>query len=198
MVPVRVLLVDNYDSFTYNLLQYLEELGAIVEPVRNDALSVAEAAGRAPDRIVISPGPGTPERSGISVPLIRALAGRIPILGVCLGHQAIAVAFGGRWRGAPGLVHGKSTPVEHDGAGIFKGLSNPFEAARYHSLVVEEASLPDALRITAWSGEPGGRIVMGLAHRAWPLFGVQFHPESFLTPEREGKRLLANFLAGAP
>ncbi len=196
----RVVLVDNYDSFTYNLLQYLEELGAAVEVVRNDADTVEGIAARGPTHLVISPGPGTPERAGISVPLIRDLAGRIPILGVCLGHQAMAVAWGGRWVHAPTLVHGKSSPIRHDGRGIFSGIPDPFEAARYHSLAVDGTTLPERLEVTAWTEEGGRvegggvRVIMGLRHKTLPVVGVQFHPESFMTPD--GKGILANFLEG--
>ena len=193
-MSVRLLLLDNYDSFTYNLLQYLEELGASVDVIRNDAATVDGIATRKPTHLVISPGPGTPERAGISVPLIRESAGRIPILGVCLGHQAMAVAWGGRWVGAPTLVHGKASPVRHTGRGIFAGIPDPFEAARYHSLTVDEATLPDCLEVTAWTGEGPGRVVMAMRHRSLPVAGVQFHPESFMTPD--GKKILANFLEG--
>ena len=190
---MRVLLVDNYDSFTYNLLQYLEELGASVEVFRNDKITVAGIARKAPDRIVISPGPGTPERSGITIELVRELGPTIPTLGVCLGHQAIAVAFGGRWIHAPELVHGKTSPIRHDGKGVFAGLPDPFEAARYHSLVVDAQAFPDCLEATAWSeARTGERLVMGLRHRSLPIEGVQFHPESYMTPD--GKRLLGNFI----
>jgi anthranilate synthase/aminodeoxychorismate synthase-like glutamine amidotransferase len=187
----RVLLVDNYDSFTFNLYQYLGELGADVEVVRNDALTVDQAMARGPDRIVISPGPGTPDGAGISLELIRA-AGRVPVLGVCLGHQALGQAFGGRVVRAPRLMHGKTSEVRHDGRGVFAGLPDPFTATRYHSLVVARNSVPDALEVSAWI-EDG--TVMGLRHRALPLEGVQFHPESVLSTN--GKRLLANFL-GVP
>ncbi len=191
----RVVLIDNYDSFTYNLLQYLEELGASVDVVRNDAATGDGIAAKKPTHLVISPGPGTPERAGISIPLVRELAGKVPILGVCLGHQAIAVAFGGRWVHAPRLMHGKTSPVRHDGGGIFRSLPDPFEAARYHSLAVDEATLPDCLEVTAWAEEPSGaRVIMGMRHKTLPVWGVQFHPESFMTPE--GKKILANFLEG--
>ena len=163
---MRVLLIDNYDSFTYNLLQFLEELGAEVEVIRNDAIAVEAIARKAPDRILISQGPGTPEKAGISVELVNRMPGKIPILGVCLGHQAIAVAFGGRWIHAPSLVHGKTSLIRHEGRGVFAGLPDPFEAARYHSLVVDRATLPACLEETAWTAGPeGGRVIMGLRHK---------------------------------
>lgn len=190
----HVVLIDNYDSFTYNLLHALEELGAAVDVVRNDADTVGGIAAREPTHLVISPGPGTPERAGVSVPLIREMAGRIPILGVCLGHQAVAVAWGGRWIGAPTLVHGKTSLVRHAGRGLFEGIPDPFEAARYHSLVVDAATLPEDLEITAWVDEGGGRVIMAMRHRTLPVAGVQFHPESFMTPE--GKKILGRFLEG--
>ncbi len=184
-----ILLIDNYDSFTYNLYQYLTELGADVLVRRNDAVTVAEAAALAPDGIVISPGPCTPREAGVSVPLIRELAGSVPILGVCLGHQAIAEAFGGRVVRAPRLMHGKTSLIYHDGQGIFSGLPCPFVATRYHSLIAEEASLPETLEVSARS-EDG--LIMGLRHRSLLVEGVQFHPESILT--EVGKELLRNFL----
>mgnify|MGYP005846131891 FL=1 len=184
-----ILLIDNYDSFTYNLYQYLTELGADVLVRRNDAITVAEAAALAPDGIVISPGPCTPREAGVSVPLIRELAGVVPILGVCLGHQAIAEAFGGRVVRAPSLMHGKTSLIYHDGRGVFSGLPCPFVATRYHSLIAEEASLPAGLEISARS-EDG--LIMGLRHRSGLVEGVQFHPESILT--EVGKDLLSNFL----
>lgn len=186
---MKLLVIDNYDSFTYNLVQYLGELGAECEVVRNDAISVDEVGRRGADAIVISPGPCTPREAGISVEVIRRYAGRIPILGVCLGHQSIADAFGGRVIAAKQLMHGKTSLVEHDERGVFEGLSQPFEATRYHSLAVERESLPACLEVTAWTAD--GEI-MGLRHREHRVIGVQFHPESILT--REGKRLLANFL----
>jgi len=189
---LHVLLLDNYDSFTYNLAQYLEELGAAVEVVRNDRITVDQVKAAGFDAIVISPGPGRPEEAGISVELVRHTSGRTPLLGVCLGHQAIGYAYGGRVVSAPTLMHGKTSPIIHDGKTLFAGLENPFEATRYHSLVVEEASLPGELSISARTPEG---VVMGLRHRELPLEGVQFHPESVLTVA--GKRLLANFLAGA-
>jgi len=188
---VRVLVIDNYDSFTYNLVQYLAELGAEPLVFRNDALTVAEAEALRPDRIVISPGPGRPEDAGITVEVIRRLGAKVPTLGVCLGHQAIGLAFGGRVVGAPELVHGKTSLVFHRGGPLYAGVESPFEATRYHSLVVERESLPDCLEVTA---ETADGLIMGLRHRVHPLEGVQFHPESVLT--RCGKRLLANFLYG--
>jgi len=187
--PVRVLLVDNYDSFTYNLYQYLGELGAETTVVRNDEISVAEALAREPDRIVISPGPGTPDQAGISLDLIRAAAGRVPLLGVCLGHQALGQAFGGKVGRARVLMHGKTSEIHHDGRNVFRGLPQPFTATRYHSLIVERDSVPDCLEVSAWT-EDG--TVMGLRHRELALEGVQFHPESILT--RAGHDLLRNFV----
>jgi len=184
-----VLLVDNYDSFTYNLYQYLGELGADLRVVRNDELSAEAAIALAPDRIVISPGPGTPDQAGITLDLIRRAAGKIPVLGVCLGHQALGQAFGGDVRRAPKLMHGKTSQIHHDGKGVFAGLPDPFTATRYHSLVVERGSVPESLEITAWTDDG---IVMGLRHREFALEGVQFHPESILTTV--GKDLLRNFL----
>jgi anthranilate synthase component 2 len=189
-----ILMIDNYDSFTYNLVQYLGELGAEVETVRNDAVSVAEIADRRPAGIVISPGPGTPDDAGISVELVSALGSQVPILGVCLGHQAIGQAFGGKVVRARRIMHGKTSMIAHDGQGVYAGLDNPFEATRYHSLVLEDASLPDCLEVTAWTDFEGQREIMGLRHRQFPLEGVQFHPESILT--RVGHELLRNFLAG--
>jgi len=187
-----ILLIDNYDSFTYNLYQYLCELGASVTVARNDALTVDDVAAMAPDGIVLSPGPGTPEDAGICIPLVRRFAGEIPILGVCLGHQAIGVAFGGEVVRAPSLMHGKVSAVHHAGAGVFAGLPSPFTAIRYHSLIVPRDSLPPELEITA---ETADGLVMGMRHRDYPtLQGVQFHPESILT--EHGKELLANFLHG--
>jgi anthranilate synthase/aminodeoxychorismate synthase-like glutamine amidotransferase len=188
---MTVLVVDNYDSFTYNLVQYLAELGARTDVVRNDAITVAEAVARAPDRVVISPGPRTPDDAGISLGLVTAFAGRVPLLGVCLGHQAIAQAFGGRIVRAGRVVHGKTSSIEHDGRTIFSGLPNPLVGMRYHSLVVDAATLPGELEVSARG--PDGEI-MGLRHRRWPCEGVQFHPESIGTPF--GKALLANFLRG--
>ena len=185
----RLLLVDNYDSFTFNLVQYLGELGADVEVFRNDQIDVAGIRARAPDGLVLSPGPCTPDEAGVTLEAIRALSGDLPILGVCLGHQAIGQAFGGRVVRNHRIVHGKSSPVLHDGTGLYRGLSSPFEAGRYHSLVVERETLPAALRVTSWTAE--GEI-MGLRHAALEVEGVQFHPESILT--LEGKSLLANWL----
>jgi anthranilate synthase/aminodeoxychorismate synthase-like glutamine amidotransferase len=185
----RVVLVDNYDSFTWNLVQYLGELGADVEVFRNDAIDVAGLRARAPDGLVLSPGPCTPDEAGVTLEAIRALAGDLPILGVCLGHQAIGQAFGGRVVRNVRIVHGKASPVVHRGSGLYAGLPSPFQAGRYHSLVVERASLPPALEVTSWTEE--GEI-MGLRHRALEVEGVQFHPESILTDA--GKPLLANWL----
>jgi anthranilate synthase component II len=189
-----LLMIDNYDSFTYNLVQYLGELGAEVRVVRNDELSVEQAMALAPERVVISPGPCTPTEAGISVPLILALAGRVPILGVCLGHQSIGQAFGGRIIKAPTVMHGKTSQVYHADVGVFSGLGNPFEATRYHSLVIEQETLPDCLEVTAWTQLPDGscEAIMGVRHRVLPIQGVQFHPESILT--QHGHALLKNFL----
>jgi len=184
-----ILLLDNYDSFTYNLAQYLGELGCDVEVHRNDRITVEQIAQRKPERIVISPGPCTPQEAGISIELIQKLAGKFPILGVCLGHQAIGAAFGGHVIRAAKLFHGKTSEIHHCGEGVFRGLPNPFTATRYHSLIVERKSLPRELEITA---ETDDHIVMGLRHRRHKLAGVQFHPESVLTAS--GKRLLENFL----
>ena len=184
-----LLMIDNYDSFTYNLVQYFAELGETVEVHRNDKITVAEVAARRPDRLVISPGPCSPDQAGISVAAVRELAGHLPILGVCLGHQAIGQAFGGRIVRAERLMHGKTSPVYHDGRELFQGLANPFDATRYHSLLIERASLPDVLEITAWTAD---EEIMGVRHRELPLWGVQFHPESILTVA--GKPLLRNFL----
>ncbi len=188
-----LLVLDNYDSFTYNLVQYAGELGANPVVYRNDALTVEGALALRPAAIVISPGPCTPREAGISVPLVRAAAGRVPVLGVCLGHQAIGEAFGGEVVRADRLMHGKTTMVRHTGHPLFRDISVPFEVMRYHSLVVSPAGLPDALEVTAWSDDrPAGSEIMALCHRSEPIFGVQFHPESVAT--KEGKRLLANFL----
>jgi anthranilate synthase component 2 len=191
--PAMLLLLDNYDSFTYNLYHYLGELGAEVVVWRNDALSADDALALRPDGIVISPGPCDPDRAGISLNLVRAAAGVCPLLGVCLGHQAIAQAFGGRIVRAPAIMHGKLSPIEHAGEGLFEGLPAPFMATRYHSLVAEPASLPSCLRVTART-EDG--TIMGLAHETLPVYGVQFHPESIAT--EHGHRLLRNFLATVP
>jgi anthranilate synthase/aminodeoxychorismate synthase-like glutamine amidotransferase len=184
-----ILLLDNYDSFTYNLAQYLGELGCNVEVHRNNKISVEEIARRKPERIVISPGPCTPQEAGISVELIARLAGKFPILGVCLGHQAIGAAFGGKIVRAPKLFHGKTSEIHHDGKGVFKNLEDPFTATRYHSLIVERKSLPKELVITAQTDDG---VIMGLRHRKYKIEGVQFHPESVLT--ESGKELLRNFL----
>jgi anthranilate synthase/aminodeoxychorismate synthase-like glutamine amidotransferase len=184
-----VLLLDNYDSFTFNLYQYLGELGADVTVVRNDAVGAEEALASGPDRVVISPGPGTPDQAGISLELIARAAGRMPLLGVCLGHQSLGQAFGGRVVRAPRLMHGKTSEVHHDGRTLFAGLPSPFVATRYHSLVVARESVPECLEVSAWTDDG---TVMGLRHREHALEGVQFHPESILTTE--GKALLRNFL----
>ena len=191
-----LLMIDNYDSFTYNLVQYLGELGAEVRVVRNDELTVAQVADLKPERIVISPGPCTPNEAGISVPVIRELAGKVPILGVCLGHQSIGQAFGGNVIKARRVMHGKTSPIHHAGLGVFAGLESPFEATRYHSLVIERDSLPDCLEVTAWTVRDDGTPdeIMGVRHRDLPVQGVQFHPESILT--RHGHDLLRNFIAG--
>lgn len=190
-----VLMIDNYDSFTYNLVQYLGELGQEVHTLRNDAVTVAEVAALKPERIVISPGPGTPDQAGISLELIRSLSGQVPILGVCLGHQSIGQVFGGKVVRAERIMHGKTSMIHHRGQGVFQGLPNPFEATRYHSLVLERASLPDCLEITAWTQDDAGGFdeIMGVRHRQHDVEGVQFHPESILT--LAGKDLLRNFLA---
>jgi len=184
-----ILVIDNYDSFTYNLVQYLGELGAELRVVRNDAVDADGVAALAPERIVISPGPGTPDDAGVSLEVIRRLGERTPILGVCLGHQAIGQAFGGTVARAKSQMHGKTSEIRHDGGGVFAGLSNPFTATRYHSLVILPHTVPETLAVTAWADD--GEI-MGVRHRHWPVEGVQFHPESILTVE--GKRLLGNFL----
>ncbi len=184
-----LLLIDNYDSFTFNLAQYLGELGVAVRVERNDALTVDQVAALAPRRIVISPGPCTPNEAGISLEVIARLGGKIPIFGVCLGHQAIGQAYGGKVVRAPRVMHGKTSPIVHDGTGLFRGIASPMQATRYHSLVVEPESLPPALAVTARTAE--GEI-MALAHRRLPVWGVQFHPESILTVD--GKTLLKNFL----
>jgi anthranilate synthase/aminodeoxychorismate synthase-like glutamine amidotransferase len=190
-----LLMIDNYDSFTYNLVQYLGELGAEVRVYRNDAITLDEVAALRPQQIVISPGPCTPAEAGVSVELIRRFTGAIPILGVCLGHQCIGAAFGGMIVRAPRLMHGKTSPIYHDGRTIFHGLSEPFDATRYHSLLIERTTLPACLELSAWTME--GEI-MGVRHREQLLEGIQFHPESILTIE--GKQLLKNFLelAGGP
>ena len=192
MAP-RLLMIDNYDSCTYNLVQYLAELGADVEVRRNDAVGLEDVQALAPDGIVVSPGPCTPREAGVSVPLIQRFAGQIPILGVCLGHQAIGAAFGGDVVRAPRIMHGKTSPIHHDGTGVFAGLPDPFDATRYHSLVIDPGTLPPTLLRNAWTDE--GEI-MGVRHRSAFVEGVQFHPESILT--LEGKRLLGNFLSRLP
>ena len=186
----KLLMIDNYDSFTYNLVQYLGELGADVDVRRNDAITLEEVAALRPDGVVVSPGPCTPREAGISVPLIERFAGTIPILGVCLGHQAIGATFGAAIVRAGRIMHGKTSPIHHDGRALFRGVPDPFEATRYHSLVIDPATLPATLEPTAWTAE---REIMGVRHRTLLVEGVQFHPESILTVE--GKRLLANFLA---
>lgn len=185
-----VLLIDNYDSFTWNLAQYLGELGATVEVRRNDAIDLDAVRALSPAHIVISPGPGRPEDAGVSVAVVRELGAAVPILGVCLGHQAIGLAFGGEVVRAPRPMHGKTSTIEHDGRGVFAGLTAPFTAARYHSLIVAEAGLPDELEIAARAAGEGS--IMALRHRSWPVHGVQFHPESVMTGE--GRRILRNFL----
>jgi anthranilate synthase component 2 len=184
-----VLLIDNYDSFTYNIFQEISELGVEVRVIRNDRITIDGVLQMAPERVVVSPGPGRPENAGISVSLIKELAGKVPVLGVCLGHQALGYAYGGKIVGAKRLMHGKTSLIFHDGSGIFAGIPNPFEATRYHSLLVEKETLPDSLKITAWTEE---NEVMGLQVKGLPLFGVQFHPESILT--KEGINILRNFL----
>jgi anthranilate synthase component 2 len=185
-----VLVLDNYDSFTYNLVQYLGELGAQVIVKRNDETSPGEIDALQPSRILISPGPGRPEDAGVTLDVIRAFAGRLPMLGVCLGHQAMGLAFGGAVVRATAPMHGKTSTVEHDGLGVFRGITSSFQASRYHSLVVAEEGWPAELEVSARAKEDG--LVMGLRHRSWPLHGVQFHPESILT--HEGRRILRNFL----
>ena len=189
-----ILMIDNYDSFTFNIVQYLGELGAQVHTVRNDAIDVAGIRALAPTHIVISPGPCTPDQAGISLAVVAQLAGEIPILGVCLGHQAIGQAFGGSVVRTRQVMHGKTSPIRHTGAGVFAGLPGPFIATRYHSLVVARESLPDCLEITAWTETADGQVdeIMGLRHRELPVQGVQFHPESILS--EHGHALLANFL----
>lgn len=184
-----LLMIDNYDSFTYNIVQYLAQLGEEVKVVRNDEIAVSDISAMSPERIVVSPGPCSPEEAGISVAAIREYAGKIPLLGVCLGHQSIGAAFGGTVVRSVSLMHGKTSPILHDGKELFAGLPNPFNATRYHSLVVERSSLPDCLEVTAWveNGE-----IMGMRHRELPVWGVQFHPESILT--EGGMELLGNFL----
>jgi anthranilate synthase/aminodeoxychorismate synthase-like glutamine amidotransferase len=188
-----VFVLDNYDSFTYNLVQYLGELGAEVEVRRNDEVGIDEIEEMRPERIVVSPGPCTPQDAGISIELIRHFAGKVPLLGVCLGHQAIGAAFGGEVVRAKNLMHGKTSVVEHDGRTIFRGLDSPMTATRYHSLIVREEGLPRDLEVSAWTQDQDGtRVIMGLRHRKFPVEGVQFHPESVLTTA--GKQMVANFL----
>jgi anthranilate synthase/aminodeoxychorismate synthase-like glutamine amidotransferase len=187
-----ILVIDNYDSFTYNLVQYVEELGERVEVYRNDRISTKEIAARRPSAIILSPGPKTPDEAGVSIDVVREFSGRLPLLGVCLGHQSIARAFGGRIVRAPTLMHGKTSLIEHDARTIFSGLPQPFEATRYHSLVVDPTCLPEVLEVSA---RAEGSVIMGLRHRVHATEGVQFHPESILT--HDGKRLLKNFLTTA-
>jgi len=195
--PLRLFMLDNYDSFTFNLVQYFGELGAEVEVVRNDAVTVDEVMARVTSReldaIVVSPGPCSPTEAGISVPLILAASGKVPVFGVCLGHQSLAQAFGGTIIRTGTIMHGKTSPIQHTNTDVFTGLSNPFLATRYHSLMANPDDLPSCLKVTAWADDPGRRIIMGLVHESHPTWGVQFHPESILTTE--GKRLIANFLA---
>ena len=189
-----LLMIDNYDSFTFNLVQYLQALGAEVEVVRNDVLTVAQIEKLAPERIVVSPGPCTPNEAGVSLEVIAAMGATTPILGVCLGHQGIGQAYGGKVVRAGNIMHGKTSPIRHGGKGVFAGLPDGYEATRYHSLVVEKSSLPQCLEITAWTENPDGSMeeIMGLRHREHPVEGVQFHPESILT--EHGHALLKNFL----
>jgi len=191
-----LLMIDNYDSFTYNLVQYLGELGQDVRVYRNDQITIGEIAALEPDHIVVSPGPCTPNEAGVSVAVIRAFAGKIPILGVCLGHQSIGQAFGGRIVHARAIMHGKTSMIHHLNTGVFHGLENPFEATRYHSLVIDREGLPDCLEVTAWTQDAHGGPdeIMGVRHRTVAVEGVQFHPESILT--RHGHDLLRNFLEG--
>jgi anthranilate synthase component 2 len=193
-----ILMIDNYDSFTWNLVQYFGELGENVRVIRNDEMTLAAVRELKPAAIVISPGPGTPDETGVSLEIIEQLGRRVPILGVCLGHQAIGQVFGGKVVRARAIMHGKTSMIHHAGSGVFRGLPNPFSATRYHSLVVEKSSLPDCLEITAWTENADGSIdeIMGLRHKLLPVEGVQFHPESILT--QHGHDLLRNFLAQAP
>jgi len=193
-MPSMLLMIDNYDSFTYNIVQYLGELGADVRVCRNDAISIAEIETLQPDQIVISPGPCTPNEAGISVPVIKHFAGRIPLLGICLGHQGIGQAFGGDVIRAKKVMHGKLSPIHHADKGVFTGLSNPFTATRYHSLVIDSKTLPACLEITAWTQDEEGNMdeIMGVRHRTLAVEGVQFHPESILS--EHGHQLLKNFL----
>lgn len=189
-----ILMIDNYDSFTYNLVQYFGELGATIKVVRNDEITVAEIAALAPQKIVISPGPCTPNEAGVSIETIKTFAGKIPLLGVCLGHQSIGQAFGGKVIRAPFVMHGKTSPVYHSNTGVFAGLKNPFQATRYHSLVIEKETIPDCLEITAWTQNEDGSMaeIMGVKHKTLAVEGVQFHPESILT--EHGHDMLRNFL----
>lgn len=189
-----ILMIDNYDSFTYNLVQYFGELGADIKVVRNDEITIDEIAALAPEKIVISPGPCTPTEAGVSVDTIKNFAGKIPLLGVCLGHQSIGQALGGKVIRAPFVMHGKTSPVYHNNKGVFAGLKNPFQATRYHSLVIEKESIPDCLEITAWTQNEDGSMaeIMGVKHKTLALEGVQFHPESILT--EHGHDMLRNFL----
>jgi anthranilate synthase component 2 len=191
---IKVVMVDNYDSFTYNLVQYFGELGADVTVVRNDQVTVADIEKLAPDKLVISPGPCTPKEAGISVEAILKFAGKTPILGVCLGHQSIGYAFGGNIVHAKSIMHGKTSLIFHQNQGVFKGLNNPFTATRYHSLVIEQESIPDCLEITAWTQDEAGKLdeIMGVRHKQLDIEGVQFHPESILT--EHGHDMLRNFL----
>ncbi len=184
-----ILVIDNYDSFTYNLVQYLGELGAQMRVFRNDQITVAQAVALKPEKVLVSPGPCTPKEAGVSCDIIREFGPRLPLFGVCLGHQGIGDVYGGNVVRADRLMHGKTSPILHEGKSVFKGLPSPFDATRYHSLIIERASLPDCLEITAWTAE--GEI-MGVRHKTHPVHGVQFHPESILTVE--GKKLLQNFL----
>ncbi len=184
-----IVMIDNYDSFTYNLVQYLGEMGKDLKVFRNDKITTEKIRALKPESIVISPGPGTPEDAGISVEVIRTFAGKIPILGVCLGHQAIGYCFGGRIIRAKRLMHGKTSLIHHNGQDVFKGLPNPFEATRYHSLLVDSKGFPKDLEVTAWTK---AKEIMGLRHKRFPIFGVQFHPESIMTPD--GLQILKNFL----
>ncbi|MDD2722868.1 MAG: aminodeoxychorismate/anthranilate synthase component II [Methylovulum sp.] len=195
MQAIKVVMIDNYDSFTYNLVQYFGELGADVTVVRNDQVSVEDIRALSPDKIVISPGPCSPKEAGVSVATIQAFAGKIPLLGVCLGHQSIGYAFGGDIIHAKRIMHGKTSPVYHHNIGVFTGLNNPFTATRYHSLVIGQDSLPDCLEITAWTQDDAGNIdeIMGVRHKTLDIEGVQFHPESILT--EHGHDLLGNFLS---
>jgi len=190
-----LLMIDNYDSFTFNLVQYFGELGEDVRVIRNDEMTLAALRALRPSAIVISPGPGTPDDAGVSLEVLQRLGGEVPVFGVCLGHQSIGQAFGGKVIRAKQIMHGKTSPIRHEGKGVFAGLPDPFEATRYHSLVVEQSSLPDCLEVTAWTEHADGSIdeIMGLRHRTLPIEGVQFHPESILT--EHGHAMLRNFLS---